>query len=378
MDFKLDENGKLLDSDEIYDKLDELEELGDYKGMVELIASVPSGERSLKLNFVLASALINAEDYRGATALLRQIYPDCKEQADLAQIFYYSGYAVSALGGNFVLGLSLFKDALANDPKDELGLDIVQECRDCAAEIEAQIAVLHELCLKAAAVIADMCKKADSGAVFEGMGLAARLSFFNIFRNAPGLASPLGSDDGADKPECADKAALADWLDKLVGVRDHDSMIEMFRTERSFNIASLADDVICYLKGKPKFDLDILDEKSRGAFNTYTMLIECFVNYLPPAGLLAWDIAKRIAVVRFAFGADLISDEDYKKTMDELLASAKGFGDSEEFLLSLLFGSVTAAFDAESANLSAAVRALNLTMPEILNCDLPGSVWIID
>lgn len=378
MDFKLDENGKILDSDEIFDKLDELEGLGDYKGMVELIAAVPGGARSLKLNFVLVSALINAEDHRGATALLRQIYPDCKEKADLAQLFYYSGYAVSALGGNYILGLSLFKDALTNDPKDELGLDIEQECRDCAAEIDGQIAAFHELCGKAAATVSELCKKSKSGTVLEGTGLITRLSFLNIFRNAPGLASPLGSDDGADKPECADKAALAGWLAGAMGIKDHDSMVGLFRTARSFNIAAMADDVICYLRGEPKFDLDIMDEKSRGAFNTYAMLIECFVNYLPPAGLLAWDIAKRIAVVRFAFAADVISGEDYKKTMDELLVSAKGFGDPEEFLISLLFGSVLAAFDAESANISAAVRALNLTMPEILSCDLPGSVWIID
>ncbi len=377
MEFKLDENGKISDSDIIFDKLDKLEENDDYESMIRLVTDIPNEHRSLKLRFTLISAMVNKGDYSSAINELLHIYPDCKKQSDLAQLFYYSGYAVSNLRKNHILGLSLLKDAFAADPKNELGLDIEDECRRCAEEIDAQLADFGKLCGTAASDIMRLCREAKDEAVFEGRGLLPRLAFLKVFRMAPGLSAPLSLDDFTDKPEGTDKAMLASWLNSAVGVTDHNSILELFRKGRSFNLSPIAEDVTAFIAGKPKFDIDILDQKSRSAFKTYTMLVECFARYLPKPGVLAWDIAKRIAVLRFAYAAEVISADDYINTLDELTDSVKSFSGAEEFLLSLTFGSAFASFDAESTNLSAAFRSIGITMGEISSSGLPGSVWIL-
>lgn len=360
---------------DIFEELDLLEKDGNYKGMAELVLGVPAGERSAELSFALISALINMKDYRSTVAELRRLFPECKEPSELAQIYYYSGYAVSELRGNPVLGLSLLKEALAADPKDELGLEIEQECRDRANEIDSAFVQFGELCEGAAGSIIELCASADGGTVLEGRELADKLSFLHIFRHAPGLTP--SSDSGDKVLDDDERAALVRWLDKGIGVRDYESMTEMFRSARSFNYSNLADDVLGYIKGKPRFDPDILDSESRYAFNTYAMFIRCFVGYLPPSGVLGWDLAKRIAVARFAFAAGVISESDYINITEQLLNAAKSFDGPKEFLLSLVYGSALAAFDAENLSPAAAINALNLTMPEILKCELPGSVWII-
>lgn len=360
---------------DIFEELDSLEKSGDYKGMAELVLGVPAGERSAELSFALISALINMKDYRGTVAELRRLFPECKEQSELAQIYYYSGYAVSELRGNPVLGLSLLKEALTADPKDELGLEIEQECRDRTDEIDRAFGQFGELCGGAAGSIIERCASSDGGALLEGRELADKLAFLHIFRNAPGLTQPL--DPGGKVLDDDERAALARWLDKGFDVRDHGSMVETFRNSRSFNLSALADDVLGYIKGKPRFDPDILDSESRYAFNIYAMFIRCFAGHLPPSGVLGWDLAKRIAVARFAFAAGVISETDHINITDQLLAAAKSFDGPKEFLLSLVYGSALAAFDAENLSPAAAIKALNLTMSEILKCELPGSVWII-
>lgn len=377
MELILDENGKISDSDPVFEKLDKLEDSGDYEGMADLIADIPAENRSLRLRFTLISALINKGDYPGTVNELRRAYPDCKERFDIAQLFYYSGYAVSVLRKNQILGLSLLKDAFAADPKNELGLDIEDECRQCAAEIDEQLNDFEKLCHTAAYDVMRLCHETGGGEVFEGRALVIRLAFLSVFRMAPGLPAPLSLNDFTDKPDGTDKAMLANWLNNAVGVTGFDSILELFRSGRSFNLTSIADDAIAFINGEPKFDIDILDEKSRSAFNTYVMFIERFSKFLPKPGVLAWDLAKRVAVLRFAFAADVISSDDYEKTLDELTDSVKSFSGAEDFLLSLVFGAALASFDAESANLAAAFRSIGITMGEIPGSGLPGSIWII-
>lgn len=377
MDLQLDENGKILNDDPIYDKLDKLEDDENYEGMINLISDIPDENRSLKLRFALISALINKGDYPKTVNELRRTYPECKGRFDAAQLFYYSGYAVATLHGNKILGLSLLKDALAADPKNELGLDIEDECRQCAAEIDEQLSEFGALCRTAVHDISRLCGEADGTTVYEGRELISRIAFPRVFRTAPGIPAPLSLENYAEIPDGVDKAKLADWLKVIVGVTDLDSITKIFQSGRSYNIARMMNDVTAFINGKPKFDIDALDPQSRSAFNTYLMFVQQFAGLLPKEEALAWDISKRIAVLRFAFLAEIISADDYEKLLDELTDSIRQFTDAEEFLISFVLGGALAAFDAESANLSAAFRSIGITMSELPGSGLAGSTWII-
>lgn len=364
--------------DDIFEKLDQLEENGDYKGMVELLKSLPEEQRTLELAFTLISALINAEDYRGAVTQLRGIFPACKETSELAQVFYYSGYAVTQLGGNPVLGLSLLKEALVNDPKEELGLDIEQECRDCVDKINIELAKFRGLCGKAAQVIRKKSAEAKGGTVLEGRELLAKLSFLNIFRRVPVLEEPLGDIPNIVPLEGEKREKFAEWLSAAIGIGDYESLVKSFEESRNFNISLMTDNALSFIRGKPDFDPDVLDPRSRDAFDIFVLMVRCFEEYLPSAGVLGWDIAKRTAVVRFAFLAGMITEEEYTRLTDELLTAAGNFRDPADFLQSLLYGSALAAYNAQNSSISAACNAIDLTMDEIVKCELFGSTFLID
>lgn len=364
--------------DDIFERLDKLEENGDYKGMVELLMELPNEQRTLELAFVLISALINAEDYRSAVTQLRGVFPMCREPSELAQLYYYSGYAVTQLGGNPVLGLSLLKEALANDPKDELGLEIEQECRDCVDKINLELAKFHELCKKAELVIRNKASEAKSGSVLEGRELLAKMSFLTIFRRVPVLEEPLDSG-GNDKPlEGEKRERLAKWLDDAIGIRDHESLVKMFTESKLFNVSTMVNDALAFIKGTPNFDPDVLDRRSRDVFEMFLVLVRCFEGYLPSAGVLGWDIAKRTAVTRFAHLAGIITEDEYNALTDELLNSAKLFREPSEFLKSLVFGSALASYDAQNLSIAAACNSIDITMTEIVECGLFGSTFIFD
>lgn len=364
--------------DDINKKLDELEENGDYKGMVELLMTLPNDRRTLELAFVLISALVNFGDYKSAVTQLRGIFPLCKEPKELAQLYYYSGYAVTQLGGNPALGLSLMKEALVYDPKDELGLEIEQECRDCVDKFNAGIEQFHKLCIKAADVIHQKASEAKESGVLKGRELLAKMSFLNVFRLIPTLDEPL-DPEGNDKPLVGEKREkLANWLSSAIGFTDHESLIKMFSESKIFNVSSMVNDAVAFIEGTPNFDPEVLDRRSRDFFGMFTVLVRCFADLMPPAGVLGWDIAKRTAVARSAYIAGIISEDEYCELTNELLNAAESFSGPADFLLSLVFGSALAAYDAENHSVMSACAALDLTMNETVECGLFGSTFIFD
>lgn len=364
--------------DDIFEKLDKLEESGDYAGMILLLKELPMERRTLELAFTLISALINVGDYRSAITQLKGAFPLCTKPSELAQVFYYSGYAVTQLGENPVLGLSLFKEALINDPKDELGLEIEQECRDCVDKINVEFAKFHELCGKAANVIRKKESEAKGGSVLEGRELLIKLSFLSIFRKAPALDKPLSSD-GSDVPlEGEKREAFAKWFENAIGIHDYEDIVKAFKEAKVFNISEMVNEALLYIKGTPSFDPDVLDRRSRDAFDIFVLMVRCFESYLPPSGVLGWDIAKRTAVVRFAFVAGIISEDEYNKLMDELLTAVKNLRDPAEFLLALVYGSALTTYNAKDSSIAAACGAIDLTMNDIVECDLFGSTFLAE
>lgn len=364
--------------DDINEKLDELEEKGDYRGMIELLQKLPNEQRTLELAFTLISALINVGDFRSVIVQLRGIFPLCKEPFELAQIFYYSGYAVAQLGGNYALGFLLLKEARLNDPNEELGLDIEQECRDCVDKMNAELALFKDLCGKAAFLIKKLSSEKKEGPVLSGRELLARLSFLDIFRKVPLLEDPLDIN-GQDTPvEGEKREELARWVEKTVGVRDLESIKKIFEEVKFYNVSLMVTDALALMHGTPNFDPDVLDHRSRDSLEIFSALVRCFEEFLPSAGVLGWDAAKRTAVVRFAYISGTISEEEYQALTNELLTAVKSLSDPQDFLLSMVFGSALAAFDAQNYSIRAACNALSLTMEQIVKCDLFGCTFAFD
>lgn len=384
MDITLDKNGKISDTDKLYNRLDELEENEKYDDMGRLIFEVPRGQWSLKLHFLLISVCLNVGNYPAATIELRNVFPSCEEKSDVAQFYYYSGYAEANLAKNNILGLSLFKQALAADPGDELGLDIEQECRECAAEIDRQIQDLRGQCSKAALTVRALCREANAVRELGWREFALELEFLSTFKTPPvrmekGDVKPLGQTDLYEKFSEEDKPAIAAWLKAVFGITDFPSLLKNMNENRGFNLNPLTIDIACHLAGHPRFDIEILDESGREAFELFSKPISCFADLLPGGGVMAYDIGKKIAILRFAFGADIIGKDDFTKAAEELSRlAADCFENAEEFLTSLLFGSALGTFDGTSGNLTVAANALEITLKEISRCGLPSVQWQID
>lgn len=245
--------------------------------------------------------------------------------------------------------------------------------------MDKDLFALHELCARVSADIKARCAKIRKKKTLSEEDFQLRLGFFPAIRKVPGFETALGYD-GFDayfaKYEGEDQEKCLQWLDTFYGITDEDSFFNHIQSDWGCNLTMMANDALAQLKGKPNFDIEKLDENGRFAFENMTRFMGAFAEYLPAAGIMAWDICEKIGFARHAYRCGIIGRTEYCRGMMSLGDSAvRLFSSWEEYMHSLIYGCGVYAFYMDRFHISSAIDFISAMAPLLLNSDLADSKW---
>lgn len=374
-EFILDENGKLADSDPVFDKLDKWLDDEEYDKAIDAVLAVPREKWSNKLHFRLISAYNNKKDFKAALGELDKISPRCETPQDLARFYYMNGY-IYFMSDREMLALSMYKLGIEEDPHNTSGLDLEKECRECLGYIEEDLGNLHAASADAVKKLAMRCVERPEKIDVADPDFELQLGWLFSKRVLPGMTGCIDVDNYYKKFGGEEREAVAKMLAETYKITSRESLMEFISNDRYCNLAMMADDVIASMRGKPTFDPDILDKAGREAFDNTMYFVRPFAEFLPRAGVLAWDIDEKMGLVRYAHSCGLLTREDYTASMHALADIAKEkFSSSEEYLRSLLFGCALFAFDTDCWNINGSITFLNNILGLLLGSELPDIKW---
>ena len=372
----LDENGKVTPESPLYKQLDEWHDKDEYQKIAETILNIPHENWSNKLWFRLISAYNNLEQFDKAIEELNKIFPLCDDPVDLSRFHYMHGYIYYRQDREY-LAIKAYRRGIEADPDNTIELDLEDEIKNCRGYIESNLKKLHRLSERIYNDVKERCSQKSDKMKLSDEEFTLYLGFLPAIRLLPGRKEPLGFGDYFRKYEGEEKQAALDWLKNGFGITDRESLLDFYQNDPHCNISSMAEDVRAYLAGSPRFDLNELNKDGRYAFECFTEFIGKFNEFLPEAGVLAWDISEKIGIVRLAYACDLITNTDFAKPMLYLHDFAREkFSSFEEYILSLAFGAVLFMFKMDDMNIISAMDFLARTnTPLLLNGDLPALEW---
>ena len=373
--FKLDENGKIADTEPLYDKLDKLHEGDDFDGVISAVLEVPREQWSNRLWFRLISAYNNKKDFAAAAAELEKIRPLCESPQDLARFYYMNGY-MHFMNDREMLAFSLYKLGLEADPKNVSGLDLEAECRECLDYIEEDLSELHSVSAEAVEKIKERCAKNSDKLETDEPTFAMWLGFLFSLRVLRGMKRNIGGGNIFFEFEGEEREAALKCLAENYSITSRETMMEFIRNDRYCNLSFMVNDVMASLAGTPRFDIDILNAEGRQVYENTVVFVRPFAEFLPAAGVLAWDINEKNGLVRYAYSCGILGREDYIAAMQALSDAAKEhFSSAEEYITSLIFGCAVYAFDVDHWNIRGAVGFVKTMLDLLLSSSLPNLEW---
>lgn len=369
----LDEKGKITPESELFKTLDKWHDKDEYSKIVEAILAVPQENWSNKLWFRLISAYNNMKEFDKARDELDKIEMFCDNPADLSRLHYMRGY-IHYIEDREYIAIAEYFRGLDADPDDSVGLGLEKEINDCRSYIKERIEKLHNLAVIVNRDIKEKCAAKTEKTALSENEFTLYLGYLPAKRGFPGLEEEMGFEQ-FKKYEGADKQIVLNGLRSRFGITDNDSFKNFYQSSPNCNINNIAEEVRAYIAGTPGSDIDGMSFEDKYLFGCYLEFIKAFNEFLPKAGVLAWDISEKIGLLRLAYACDILSNVDYSKAMMYLHDLAReNFSSFEEYLLSLAFGAALFMFNIQRLNIIAAIDFLARTAPQLM-LDLPDLKW---
>lgn len=373
--FKTDKNGKILDNDKLFVRIDELIDSEKYAEAAELILSVPEEQRSNKMRFRLICAYNNLKEFEKSERELGAVHKLCETPSDLARYHYMFGY-MNYMNDCEMLARDHYRQAEKLDPEYARSIDLAEEIKECDELIQSDLVKFGELCERASDDIKKRCftnlaKREASEEEFR-----VQLGFFPGIRKLPGFARPIGFRDHRLKYSEGDAEKCRQWFAKFYGVADIADFLKHLQTDPGINLTPMMFDVAAYITGKPNFDIDELNEGGRFSFESNMRFITSFIRFLPKSGVAAWDIGEKIGLARHAFACGIIGDEEFDNIIARLADSAKkAFDNAEEYMRSMIFGAGLYMFNLDRWSIRSARQFLSNMMGLLLQSELADIRW---
>ena len=377
MDIKIktDKSGKIIDSDKLFDKIDEHFDKEEFDAAVSLILSIPREKWSNKLRFRLVTAYNNLKDFAHAEKELDEVAELSEEPNDVARCHYSRGY-MCYMKDKEIMARAHYRTAAKIDPEYAKEIELEEDIDECGKIISEDLSGFHSLCETVASEIRKRCSEGGRKKDISDEAFQVRLGFFPGIRKLPGFEHSIGFGDYFVRYNKEEKAKCRQWFEKLYGITDNESFFRHIQTDIGCNNSRMFFDVAAYLTGKPNFDVKELDERGKFAFENAAMLISAFIGYVPKAGVLAWDLCEKIGFARHAYACGLIGNSDYCSGMLTLSDTAKrNFSSWEEYMLSLIFGAALYMFVTDEWSISGAAGFISTLTPVLLQSDLADVRW---
>lgn len=373
--FKTDANGKILDNDKLFVKIDELIDSEKYAEAAELILSVPEEQRSNKMRFRLICAYNNLKEFDKSEKELGAVRKLCETSSDLARYHYMFGY-MNYMNDCEMLARDHYKQTEKLDPEYSKSIELAEEIKECEELIQSDLVKFGELCERAADDIKKRCFTNLAKREVSEDEFRIQLGFFPGIRKLPGFDHTIGFRNYRYKYSGSDVEKCRQWFAKFYGVTDRAAFFKHIQTDPGINLSPMMFDVAAYVTGKPNFDINELNEGGRFSFESNMRFITSFIKFLPKSGVAAWDIGEKIGLVRHAFACSILTDEEYDDGMAKLAGSAKkAFDSAEEYMRSLIFGAGLYMFNLDRWSIRSARQFLSNMMGLLLRSELADIKW---
>lgn len=365
----------LSDLDPIYEKLDRWHDSESFDRIIYTILEIPREEWSSKLHFRLISAYNNKKDFVSALEELVNVRPKCESPQDLARFYYMNGY-IYFMCDREMLALSYYKLGMIADPKNTSGLDLEKECRECTDYIEEDLSELHDVSLETVEKLAARCAEKADKLDSDDPSFAVWLGYLFSVRVLPGMKRSIGVDDIFTEFEGEEREAVLKCLAENYHITSRETLMEFIRKDRYCNLTVMVNDALADISGSPRFDVSILDVMGRQVYENTVVFVRPFAEFIPRAGVLAWDINERNGLVRYAYSCGLLSREELVQAVMAMSESAKeNFMSAEEYIRSLIFGCAVYAFDSDRWNIRGAVDFFKTMSGLVMDSCLPDLKW---
>ena len=127
---------------------------------------------------------------------------------------------------------------------------------------------------------------------------------------------------------------------------------------------------------KSAFDISELNKNGRRLFDDVTLFVKVFAEFLPAAGVAAWDMSEKIGFCRHAYAVDFLTHTDYCTCMAAMMDDVKAsFSSTEEYMLSMAFGSALYMFMEDERSIPSAIDFLLKSSAFIIHGDLGDIRW---
>lgn len=367
----LDENGKITPESGLFKQLDKWHEDDEYSKIVEAVLSVPLENRSNKLWFRLISAYNNMEQFGKAREELEKIAPHCDNPADLARLHYMNGYIFYREDREY-LAILEYRRGLEADPEGTSGIDLKKEIADCRKYITENLEKLRSLSERVYNDVKEKCKEKSEKTELSDEEFAMYLGFLPALRVIPGHSNSIGFGYSR-KYDGEEKQTALDWLSRSFGITDRESLLDFCQNAPYCNINATAEEIKACLA-----EAQNPDPRDEGQYvvDCFAEFIGAFKDFLPEAGVLAWDISEKTGFIRWAYACGIIPDDEFNGYMKSLsdLAREK-FASFEEYILSAAFGAALFMFKIERMHILHAIDFLARTVPQ-LKSELPELEWL--
>ncbi|MDE6733555.1 MAG: DUF1266 domain-containing protein [Oscillospiraceae bacterium] len=372
--FKEDENGRIHDSDAIFEKIDEQLDNEEYDAVVSRILAIPRGKWSNKLRFKLVCAYNNQHDFEKSEAELDELAPLCQSGEDMARYRYMRGY-ICYMTDREIMARFHYSAAVQLAPEYAKSIELKDEIAECTEIIEKDYANMSAMLVRMFDDLQTRCEKQNKLSITDEQ-FQLRLGFFPAIRKIPGFEHPVGLDNYFMQYNDEDKAKCLQWFERFYGITNEDTFFDFIQNGFVNNVSRMTNDVLAYLIGKPNFELSQLNESGRLSFESCVGFVKGFGKFIPNAGVLAWDIGEKIGFARHAYYSGLIGNFDYCKGLLTLADAAReNFSSWNEYMRSLLCGAALYMFNMDNFSISGAMEFMNNMFLFLMNSDLPDVEW---
>lgn len=372
--FKEDENGKIHDSDAIFEKIDEQIDNEEYDAVVAKILAIPREKWSNKLRFKLVCAYNNKHDFEKSDAELDELVPLCQTDEDMARYRYMRGY-IFYMTDREIMARAHYSAALQIAPEYAKSIELEDEIAECTEIIEKDLAKMRAMVAKMQEDLSTRCEKPNKRVLTDEQ-FQLRLGFFPAIRKIPGFEHPAGLDNYLMQYNDEDKAKCLQWFERFYGITNEDTFYDFIQNGFVNNVSRMANDVFAFILGKPNFDVSQLNDSGRLSFESCVEFMRSFGDFMPKAGTLAWDIGEKIGFARHAYYAGLIGNFDYCKGLLTMADAAReSFSSWNEYMRSLLCGAAFYMFNVDSFCVTSAMEFMKNMFLFLMNSDLPDVEW---
>ena len=322
-----------MDNDAILNQIEQLNKEGKYEQIIETIAAVPEDKVSNKLWFKKIDAFNKLGHFKEARKEIGLLSKRCSEPEDDAMLFYLMGYTFEHSGHEHK-AVECYSRTKEFNPEFENIQGLIDNCK---AAVKKELENTKETFAKLFSEIDSAIKDAKEQKDLE---YPEALIYASLISSSF-IPSGLGMELPVDNPffKCEDKELnekIKFYLDKKYGVTDLKSLQQWFGNNR---LAPTIQGVRNAVAKNIPMPVEKMSAKDISYFESIMLSLNSLEEFLPEAGVAAWDYNEVIALARLSYATGLISNSEFCETtlffIDEC---TRNFSSWSEFAHSVMIG----------------------------------------